>query len=287
MLSKINAGALSGIDAYRVTVEVSVTTGTKYYIVGLPDTSIRESFQRIDSSLKNNQFRMPRQKILVNLAPADIRKEGSAFDLSIAAGILACTEQWEFKAFQDYLIMGELSLSGDIKPIKGVLSLAIMARGLGLKGLIIPSANIQEASIVSDLDIIGVDNISNFHNLGLKQGQRNHPPVLSSEIHMPYPLDFAEVNGQGDIKRALEVACAGGHNILLIGPPGSGKSMLSKRVPGILPPMNLFEAIQSTQIHSVKGLGNATGLLKQRPFRSPHHSISDIALAGGVKNKRK
>lgn len=286
MLTMIQAGALNGIDAFPVQVEVSVTTGTKYYIVGLPDASIRESFQRIDSALRNNHLRMPRQKIVVNLAPADIPKEGSAFDLSIAAGILACTEQWDFTDFKDYLIMGELSLNGDLKPIRGVLSLSILARKLGLRGIILPSSNAAEAGIVSDLEIIGVENIQDFRDLHSKRialsSRSVSALVLPSQDY--YPLDFKEVNGQRDIKRALEIACAGGHNILMIGPPGSGKSMLAKRVPGILPPMNLFEAIQTTQIHSVKGLGNCPSLMNTRPFRAPHHSISDIALVGGGKD---
>jgi magnesium chelatase family protein len=284
MLVKVHAGSLNGIEALSVSVEVSVSMGNKYYIVGLPDTSIRESFQRIDSALKNNRFRMPRQKIVVNLAPADIQKEGSAFDLSMAAGILACTGQWDFTPFMEYLIMGELSLNGDLKPIKGVLSLAILARSMGLKGLILPKSNRDEARIIPEMQILGLDNIEQLRNLkAVQDPMTDLVPVSNNRksLSSTYPLDFNEVQGQKDIKRALEVACAGGHNILLIGPPGSGKSMLAQRVPGILPPMDLFEAIQSTQIYSVRGLGMNSSLLPSRPFRAPHHSISDIALVGG------
>jgi len=282
MLVKIPSATLMGIEALPVTVEVSVGPGNKYYIVGLPDLSIRESFQRIDSALKSHNFRMPRQKILVNLSPADLRKEGAAFDLSIAAGILACTDQWSQDPFKDYLILGELSLDGELKPIRGILSMALFARNNGMKGIILPSGNYEEAAIVKDLDILGLDTIEDLKVLDRKIRK---PLVLEKKIPgkentLYTDLDFREVNGQEEVKRAMEIASAGGHNILLIGPPGSGKSMLAKRLPSILPPLSVEEAIETTKIYSIKGQ-TRQGLLLNRPFRDPHHTISDIALVGG------
>ncbi len=289
MLVKIQAGSVLGIEASPITVEVSVGVGNKYYIVGLPDAAIRESFQRIDSALKNTHFRMPRQKIVVNLAPSDTKKEGAAFDLSIAAGILASSGQWLGFDFKDYMIMGELSLDGGIHPIRGVLPLASLAKASGLKGFILPEANMEEARIVTGLDVIGLKTIANINSLS--DPERIHyfrkPSIITQESSktksiMKHTMDFKEVKGQSDLKRALEVAAAGGHNVLLIGPPGAGKTMLAQRIPSILPELSLEEAIECTKIHSVKGRFSAgEGLLKTRPFQAPHHTISEIALVGG------
>ena len=286
MLAKTFGSAVHGVNAFTVTIETVVNQGNKFYMVGLPDSAIKESEQRVDAALKNFGYFMPRQKVVVNLAPADIKKEGSAYDLPIALGILAASEQMTGDRLDQYMIMGELSLDGDIKPIKGVLPIAIEARKQGFKGFILPKENEQEAAIVNNLDVIGVSNIMEaidfFEN-------RLHIEPLTIDTRSQffqqvavYEADFADVQGQENIKRALEIAAAGGHNVIMIGPPGAGKTMLAKRLSSILPPLSLQEALETTKIHSVAGkLGSKTCLITRRPFRSPHHTISDVALVGG------
>ncbi len=286
MLVKTFGSAVQGINATIVTIEVNVSQGIRFMIVGLPDSAVRESHERVISALKYNNYDLPRKQIIVNMAPADIRKEGSAYDLPLAIGIMAAAEKIPHEALDQYVIMGELSLDGSLQPIKGVLPIAIKAREEKFKGFILPKQNAREAAVVNNLDVYGVENIKEV--IEFLKGEITFEPTIVNTREEFYQqlnladIDFSDVKGQENVKRALEVAAAGGHNIILVGPPGAGKSMLAKRIPTILPPLTLHEALETTKIHSVAGnIGSNTSLISQRPFRSPHHTISDVALVGG------
>ena len=285
MLAKTFGSALVGIHASIITIETHVGQGSKCYLVGLPDSTIKESIQRVESAIKQIGYFFPRRKVVINLAPADVRKEGSGYDLPIALGLLQASEQTKMSSLSDYLIMGELSLTGEIRPIKGALSMAIEAKKQGIKSLILPRENAFEAALIEGLSIYAMDNLRDTIRFlhGRTQAAVKAPPAQPKTRH--YADDFAQIKGQEKAKRAIEIAVAGGHNLLLVGPPGAGKTMMAKRIPSIMPPMSLSEIIETTQIHSIVGkLSSENPLITERPFRALHHSISSTALIGGRAN---
>lgn len=286
MLVKVFAAAVQGIDAIPITIEVNCSRGCMFHLVGLPDSAVKESHERIKSALSVNGYKMPSKEIIINMSPADIRKEGTAYDLPIAIGILAASEEIKSDRLPNFMIMGEVSLDGTIQPIKGALPIAILARKEKYEGLIVPEQNVREAAVVNNLDVYGVRNITEVIDF-LNGKCQLEPTVVNTreefyEKQSSYDFDFSEVKGQENVKRALEVAAAGGHNLIMVGAPGSGKSMMAKRLPSILPPLSLGESLETTKIHSVAGkLPKGTSLIAVRPFRSPHHTISQVAMVGG------
>lgn len=286
MLVKTFGSAVHGIKATTITIEVSVSKGINFFLVGLPDSAVKESQQRITSALETNGFKFPKHRVVINMAPADIRKEGAAYDLPLAVGILAASEQMNSEMLAEYVVMGELSLDGTVQPVKGVLPIAIQAREEGFKGFIVPKQNAREAAVVNNLDVYGVESIKEVIDF-FNGSSVLEPTIVNTRDEFfthgnAYDVDFTDVKGQENVKRALEVAAAGGHNIIMIGPPGAGKTMLAKRLPTIIPPLTLREALETTKIHSVAGkIDRETSLMTRRPYRSPHHTISDVALVGG------
>lgn len=290
MLVKVFGAAVQGIEASTITIEVSTARGIKFFLVGLPDIAVKESHERIVSALQFNGFRFPTCQITVNMAPADVRKEGASYDLPLAIGIMGASGMLKTERLSRFMIVGELSLDGSLQPIRGALPIAIRARSDRYEGLILPAANAREAAVVNRLKVFGADNLKQVIDFFNGEEQALHQVTVNTREEFlarqqECEYDFADVKGQEQVKRALEVAAAGGHNLIMIGPPGSGKSMMAKRLPGILPPLSLAESLETTQIHSVAGLlGRNGSLITQRPFRSPHHTISSVALVGGGHN---
>ena len=289
MLVKTYTAAVNGLEVTTVTVEVSMSRGVQFHLTGLADTAVKESYDRIKAAMVNNGFKMPTMDITVNLSPADIKKEGSGYDLPLAVGILAANGKVESERLDKYMLVGELGLDGRLQPVRGALPIAIRARKEKFKGLIVPRQNIREAAVVNQLEVYGMETLLDV--IKFLNGDTSYEPTVIDtrrefyEQQNHYELDFSDVRGQESVKRALEVAAAGGHNLIMIGPPGSGKSMLAKRLPGILPPLSLAESLETTQIHSIAGkLDRDTSLISQRPFRAPHHTISQVALVGGGNN---
>lgn len=287
MLVKTYSAAVMGLEATTITIEVNLTRGVMFHLSGLADTAVKESYDRICAALPNVGFKTPTANLTINLSPADLKKEGSGFDLPMAVGILSADGKIDCNRLQEYMLIGELGLDGKIKPVRAVLPIAIRARKEKFKGLIVPKDNIREAAVVNNLDVYGMENLSDV--ISFLNGSGNYEPMVVDtrkefyEQQYTYELDFSDVKGQEGVKRALEVAAAGSHNVCLIGPPGSGKSMMAKRLPSILPPLSLAESLETTQIHSVAGkLGKNVSLISQRPFRSPHHTLSQIAMTGGT-----